>query len=97
MMNYRIPEGFLWGGAVAANQCEGAWNVDDKGPSSADCMTGGTLHVKREYTHGVEAGKYYPSHEAIDFYHHYKEDVKLLLRWDLNVLEPVLTGRGFFR
>jgi 6-phospho-beta-glucosidase len=77
MMNYKMPEGFLWGGAVAANQCEGAWNSNGKGASTADCMTGGSLHVKREYTHGVEDGKYYPSHEAIDFYHHYKEDVKL--------------------
>lgn len=31
-----FPEGFLWGGALAANQCEGAWDVDGKGPSVAD-------------------------------------------------------------
>ena len=31
-----FPDGFLWGGAIAANQTEGAWNVDGKGPSVAD-------------------------------------------------------------
>ena len=32
----RFPDHFLWGGAVAANQIEGAWNVDGKGPSVSD-------------------------------------------------------------
>ena len=36
---YKFPEGFLWGGATAANQCEGAWNVDGKGLSVAGCTT----------------------------------------------------------
>ncbi len=34
-----LSENFLWGGAVAANQLEGAWNVDGKGPSTADVAT----------------------------------------------------------
>ncbi len=33
---YGFKENFLWGGAVAANQVEGAWNVDGKGLSVAD-------------------------------------------------------------
>ncbi|MBS5937457.1 6-phospho-beta-glucosidase [Clostridium sp.] len=74
----KFPDNFLWGGAVAANQCEGAWNVDGKGVSTADVATAGSFGVKREYTYGVEEGKYYPSHEAIDFYHRYKEDIKML-------------------
>ena len=72
-----FPKGFLWGGAVAANQCEGAWNVDGKGISTADCMTAGAHGVKREYTDGIVEGKYYPNHGAIDFYHRYKEDIAL--------------------
>ncbi|MCM1989412.1 6-phospho-beta-glucosidase [Oceanirhabdus seepicola] len=74
----QFPEGFLWGGAVAANQCEGAWNVGGKGVSTADVATGGAVDKHREYTDGVIEGKYYPSHEAIDFYNHYKGDVALL-------------------
>ena len=37
-----FPEGFLWGGATAANQVEGAWDADGKGPSLADAMVAGT-------------------------------------------------------
>lgn len=74
----KLPQGFLWGGAVAANQCEGAWNVGGKGVSTADVATGGAVDKAREYTEGIVEGKYYPSHEAIDFYNRYKEDVALL-------------------
>ncbi|WP_436513043.1 6-phospho-beta-glucosidase [Clostridium thermobutyricum] len=72
-----FKEGFLWGGAVAANQCEGAYNVDGKGLSTADVATAGSYTKARRYTDGIIEGEYYPSHEAIDFYHRYKEDIKL--------------------
>lgn len=39
---------FLWGGATAANQCEGAWNVDGKGVSVSDICTGGNLDRAKE-------------------------------------------------
>ena len=68
---------FLWGGAVAANQCEGAWDADGKGVSTADLCTGGSVNTTRRITTKVEAGTFYPSHEAIDFYHHYEEDIAL--------------------
>lgn len=74
----QFPKGFLWGGAVAANQCEGAWDVDGKGVSTADVATGGAVDKHREYTDGVIDGTFYPSHEAIDLYHHYKGDIALL-------------------
>lgn len=74
----KFPEKFLWGGAVAANQCEGAWNVGGKGVSTSDVATGGSREKAREYTDGVIDGKYYPSHEAIDFYHRYEGDIALL-------------------
>lgn len=41
---------FLWGGAVSANQCEGAWNVDGKGISCADICTGGTHTAQKNYS-----------------------------------------------
>lgn len=72
-----FQKNFLWGGAVAANQCEGAWDEDGKGISTADCITAGAVDKEREYTRGIVEGRYYPSHDAIDFYHRYKEDIAL--------------------
>lgn len=69
---------FLWGGAVAAHQLEGAWNEDGKKTSVADVLTAGDAKHPRKITDGVVAGENYPNHEAIDFYHHYKEDLKLM-------------------
>lgn len=77
MFETKMPNGFLWGGAVAAHQLEGAWNVDGKGPSVADVMTVGSTEKDREFTGKVLPGENYPNHEGIDFYHHYKEDIKL--------------------
>jgi 6-phospho-beta-glucosidase len=72
-----FPENFLWGGATAANQFEGGYREGGKGLSTADVMTGGTHTVARRITPVLEEGTYYPSHEAIDFFHRYKEDIKL--------------------
>lgn len=72
-----FPDGFLWGGATAANQIEGGWNVGGKGPSVSDMLTAGTHTVPRKITRDIIDGLNYPSHEAIDFYHRYKEDIKL--------------------
>ena len=73
----RFPENFLWGGAVAAHQVEGAWNEAGKGVSIVDVLTAGAHGVDRKITDGVLPGYYYPNHEAVDFYHHYREDVRL--------------------
>jgi len=76
-MKTGFPEGFLWGGAVAANQCEGAWDVDGKGESTADHITAGSRHSMRGFTRGIDPCQSYPSHEAIDFYHHYRDDIAM--------------------
>lgn len=70
---------FLWGGASAAHQFEGAWDEDGKGISIADVMTAGDNVTKapRRITDGVIPGEDYPNHMGIDFYHHYKEDIAL--------------------
>lgn len=69
---------FLWGGAVAAHQLEGAWREGGKGVSIADVMTAGGNGVERTITDGVQPGMYYPNHDAIDFYHRYSEDIALM-------------------
>jgi 6-phospho-beta-glucosidase len=76
-MTKKINETFLWGGAVAANQLEGAWDADGKGVSTVDVMSAGAHGVKRQITDGTLPGVNYPTHEAIDFYHRYKEDLAL--------------------
>ena len=45
-----LPKDFLWGGAVAANQCEGAYREDGKGLNIADVMTIGSKDKKRQIT-----------------------------------------------
>lgn len=39
-----FPADFMWGGASAAAQIEGAWNIDGKGLSGAECIVGGGQH-----------------------------------------------------
>ena len=80
-----FPKGFLWGGATAANQLEGAWNEDGKGVSISDLSTGGTATKSKRITPHLEEGTYYPSHVAIDHYHHYKEDIKLFAEMGFKV------------
>ncbi|MGK9185323.1 6-phospho-beta-glucosidase [Priestia filamentosa] len=80
--NTKFPEGFLWGGATAANQIEGAYQEGGKGLSLADVLPGGKVRVnvlsQTGFNFEMDKSKYvYPNHDAIDFYHHYKEDIAL--------------------
>ena len=68
---------FLWGGAVAAHQLEGGYLEGGKGLSIMDVTTAGNYKTPRRVTDGIVEGENYPNHEAIDFYHHYKEDIAL--------------------
>lgn len=72
-VRHEFPEGFLWGGAIAANQAEGAYLEDGKGLDISDCFPHG---IKHAYDGEVKPGVFYPTHEAIDFYHR-PESVKL--------------------
>ena len=76
-MEYKLPDTFLWGGAVAAHQVEGGWNEGGKGVSVVDVLTAGSHGVDRVITDGIQDGYYYPNHDAVDFYHRYKEDIQL--------------------
>ena len=57
MYSAKMPNNFLWGGAVAAHQLEGAWKEGGKGTSVADVMTVGSATKPREITDGVLPGK----------------------------------------
>ena len=77
----KMPEGFLWGGATAANQCEGAYNEGGRGLSSVDVMPFGPdrfpVATGKMKMLDCDDAHSYPAHEAIDMYHRYKEDIKL--------------------
>ena len=53
-----FPKNFLWGGATAANQCEGAWNEDGRGPALTDVTTGGSVKESRQVTYIDKDGKH---------------------------------------
>lgn len=78
----RFPEGFLWGGATAANQIEGGLHEGNKGMNIADVLPGGKLRLDILRNPGfnweMDEEKYhYPNHQGIDFYNRYQEDIAL--------------------
>ena len=95
-----FPKNFLWGGALAANQCEGAYDVDGKGMSIADIHVYNTKidRLKSETKNHEftldeikkrmkdKDHNIYPKRTGIDFYHTYKEDLALLGELGLNTL-----------
>lgn len=80
-----FPKDFLWGGAIAANQAEGAWNVDGKGVGVPDVITGGNHTTPRQIRPNINNDYLYPSHEAIDFYNHYEEDIAMFAEMGFKV------------
>jgi len=69
-----FPHTFLWGGALAANQVEGAWQEDGKGLSTSDLQPQGVMGD----IHDRQSGVLNLKDIAIDFYHRYPEDIALL-------------------
>ncbi|MGX7047431.1 6-phospho-beta-glucosidase [Lactococcus piscium] len=80
-----FKEGFLWGGAISANQAEGAWNVGGKGISTSDISTGGKFGQSKTITPIIDENTFYPSHEAIQHYDRYKEDIALFAEMGFKV------------
>ena len=98
-----FPKDFFWGGAIAANQAEGAYNEDGRGLTLMDYTTGGAVDRRRTVTYRTKEGEivhvpnfgpmmgeapedavlamdpdsFYPNHDAVDHYHHFKEDIRL--------------------
>ncbi len=104
-----FPEGFLWGGAIAANQAEGAWNEDGKGMTVADVAKFKPnidikdyvkqWHVGLEDIEEAMAAKddtYYPKRRGIDFYHRYKEDIALFKEMGFKTLRVSIAWARIF-
>ncbi|MEB6243034.1 glycoside hydrolase family 1 protein [Staphylococcus gallinarum] len=88
-MNLNFPNNFLWGGATAANQIEGAYNLDGKGMSTADFIEfipksqrikDNEMEITSDKIKQIKNSNYqgrFPKRDGIDFYHTYKEDIAL--------------------
>ncbi len=77
MIQKKFPADFLWGGATSAHQYEGGIADGTRGLSVPDMMTGGSRTEPRYITDTILSECYYPSHQAVDFYCRYKEDIAL--------------------
>ena len=95
-----FPDGFLWGGATAANQCEGAFDADGRGLANVDVVPIGedrlSIITGRRKMFDFEDGYFYPAKESIDMYHRYKEDIASLVKWALRPIVFLLLGHVFF-
>lgn len=96
-----FPNNFLWGGAQAASQADGAFKEDGKGLNSSDIQPylqgltndelqsieskGMTLKDVKKYSQDNK--NYFPKRFGIDFYHTYKEDLQLLADAGFQLLE----------
>ncbi len=90
-MKKMFPKDFLWGGATAANQFEGAYNIDGKGLSIQDIMPNGVRGPITEI----------PTKEnlklnGIDFYHRYVDDIKLLSEMGIKVFRMSIAWSRIF-
>ncbi len=109
MSKLSFPEGFLWGGATAANQCEGAWDVDGKGMSVADCTSFRPNIKPGDYIaqHGITSAdieaamqskdvSVYGKRHGIDFYHRYIGDLDLFQEMGFKVLRVSIQWTRIF-
>ncbi len=91
MKDILFPKDFLWGGATAANQCEGAYNKDGKGLSTQDILPKGIMDTVTEE----------PTEDnlkliGIDFYHRYKEDIALFAEMGFKVFRLSIAWSRIF-
>ena len=105
----KFPDSFLWGGAIAANQCEGAWNEDGKGMSVADVAMFKPNVDKKDYVsqwhidmddihkaRETDDVVYYPKRHGVDFYHHYEEDIALFAEMGFKTLRLSIAWTRLF-
>lgn len=105
-----FPKDFLWGGALAANQCEGAYDEGGKGLCVADINEFydnvalnkksnkelDSQYITEAIRSGREQGRIFPKRWGIDFYHRYPEDLKLLAGMGLNSLRTSINWARIF-
>ena len=109
MTNFKFPKDFLWGGATAANQLEGAYNEGGKGLSIFDMVK---FVPKEERGNDIEMdvrsekeleellslgdGENFPKRRGIDFYHRYQEDIALFAELGFKVFRMSISWPRIF-
>lgn len=86
-----FPANFIWGGAISANQAEGAFDLDGKGLSTADVQPNGVFGKIRE-----RDGSEYLKDTAIDFYHRYEDDIALFAEMGFQCLRLSIAWTRIF-
>ena len=95
-----FPKGFLWGGATAANQCEGGYDEGGRGLANVDVIPHGP--ERNDVSRGLrrmldfEPGYYYPAQTGIDFYHRYREDIALFAEMGFKVFRLSIAWSRIF-
>ncbi|WP_455427464.1 glycoside hydrolase family 1 protein [Dryocola sp. LX212] len=87
-----FPETFLWGGAIAANQVEGAWLEGGKGISTSDIQPKGIFGEVVDRRPGDNCIK----DIAIDFYHRYPQDISLFAEMGFSCLRLSIAWTRIF-
>lgn len=107
-MNKRFPKDFLWGGALAGCQAEGAYNEDGRTMSIQDLMIFDekndrkitkqapmTMDIINERKNDLDTSKY-PKRRGIDFYHTYKDDIALFAEMGFKVFRYSISWSRVF-
>ena len=90
-MNTIFPKNFLWGGAISANQAEGAATEDGKGLTTADALTNGVFGAIT-----LKPPEKYLKKEGIDFYHRYRDDLALFAEMGFKALRISIAWARIF-
>lgn len=99
-MSYTFPKEFLWGGSTAANQFEGAYNLDGKGLSVQDVTPKGGAPFEPGALNPLITEQPTPDNlklEGIDFYHRYKEDIALFAEMGFKVFRMSIAWSRIFQ
>ena len=108
-MTRKFPDGFLWGGATAANQVEGGWKEGGKGISVSDCARSHLDIDVQDYAKqneitskdieealATDDESLYPKRHGSDFYHHYKEDIAMFAKMGFKVFRLSIAWSRIF-
>lgn len=100
MKNKVFPQGFLWGGAIAANQCEGGFDKGNRGLANVDVIPYGedrlaVMNGTKKMLE-FEENYYYPAKTAVDMYHNFREDIALFAEMGFKVYRMSISWSRIF-